>query len=80
VGAVPRAPDPVKVVVPRPLATALRGDEAARATFDSFPPYCRREYCEWISEAKQPSTIERRLAATLEKLHRGESLNEKYRK
>jgi hypothetical protein len=80
VGAVPRVPETVKVVVPRPLATALRGDAVARATFDAFPPYCRREYCEWISEAKQPATVERRLAATLEKLRRGESLNEKYRK
>ena len=80
VGAVPRAPDPVKVVVPRALATALRADAAARATFDAFPPYCKREYCEWIAEAKQPATVGRRLAATLEKLRRGESLNEKYRK
>lgn len=80
VGSVPRSPEPVKVVVPRALATVLRGDAVARATFDAFPPYCKREYCEWIAEAKQPATVERRLAATLEKLHRGESLNEKYRK
>ena len=36
------------------LADALAANTAARATFDGFPPSARREYVEWIVEARRP--------------------------
>ena len=70
----------VKVVVPRSLAAALRNSAKARTAFDSLSPSCKREYCQWISEAKQQVTVDRRIEATIAKLERGEGLHDKYRK
>jgi len=40
--------------VPNDLVVALKKNAKARATFDAFPPSCcKREYIEWISEAKR---------------------------
>lgn len=68
------------VVVPRDLAAALGNDPAARATFDGFPPSQRREYVEWITEAKTATTRERRLATAIEWLAEGKPRNWKYMK
>jgi uncharacterized protein YdeI (YjbR/CyaY-like superfamily) len=65
--------------VPDDLAKALRKDAKARATWDGFPPSHRREYLEWITEAKTAPTRERRLATTLEWLAEGKDRNWKYR-
>ena len=72
----PRGP----VEVPDDLAAALKKDKKAKATFDGFPPSHRREYIEWITEAKQPATRAKRLATTLEWLAEGKSRNWKYAK
>ena len=53
-------------------------DAKARATYEAFPPSHKREYVEWITEAKQPETRARRLATTLEWLAQGKSRNWKY--
>jgi len=79
------APRPKPKRAPRPpprtpadLAAALKTHAKARATFDAFPPSHKREYVEWITEAKQPETRARRLATTLEWLGQGKSRNWKY--
>ncbi|HTL15379.1 MAG TPA: YdeI/OmpD-associated family protein, partial [Thermomonas sp.] len=41
---------------PGDLAAALKQNPAAQATFDAFPPGCRREYIDWIVEAKREET------------------------
>jgi uncharacterized protein YdeI (YjbR/CyaY-like superfamily) len=66
--------------VPPVLAAALAKNAKARRTFESLPPSHRREYSEWISEAKQEATVARRVAKALEKLSAGEGLNDKYRR
>ncbi|KAF0245356.1 MAG: hypothetical protein FD180_1671 [Planctomycetota bacterium] len=66
--------------VPPDLAAALKKNAKARAAFESFPPSHRREYIEWITEAKQEETRNRRLATTLEWLAKGKSRNWKYAK
>src|SRR5205814_6811242 len=38
--------------VPPDLAAALKKDRKAAATFDNFSPSHRREYVQWITEAK----------------------------
>ncbi len=71
----PRKPIPV----PEDLAKALRGNARARATWEKFSPSHRREYLEWITEAKTTPTRARRLATTLEWLAEGKERNWKYR-
>ncbi len=70
----PRAPLPV----PDDLRAALAENEMARATFEGLPPSHRREYIEWITEAKQEATRQKRLATTIEWLAEGKSRNWKY--
>lgn len=71
---------PKTVAVPSDLATALKKDRKARATFDGFSPSHRREYIEWITDAKRPETRQRRLDTTLDQLAEGKSLNWKYQR
>jgi len=66
--------------VPDDLAAALKKDRKAKATFDGFPPSHKREYVEWITEAKQDATRQKRLAQTIEWLAEGKSRNWKYMK
>ena len=66
--------------MPADLAAALagRGQARARATWEKLAPSHRREYLEWITEAKTAPTRARRLATTLEWLAEGKSRNWKY--
>jgi len=70
----PRPP----AVVPDDLAAGLRRNKAARATFERFPPSQRREYIEWITEAKREATRAARLRTTLEWLAEGKQRNWKH--
>ena len=64
--------------VPADLAAALKKNKAAAASFEKFSPSHRREYIEWITEAKRDETRLKRLATTLEWLAEGKSRNWKY--
>jgi uncharacterized protein YdeI (YjbR/CyaY-like superfamily) len=70
------------VEIPDDLAAALkqRKHAAARAAFDGFSPSHRREYVEWITEAKSDATRQRRLEQTLALLAEGKSRHWKYQK
>ena len=73
------APKPrADLVAPADLAQALSANPAALAVFDGFAPSHRREYLEWIIEAKQPATRERRIAQTVEWVAQGKRRNWKY--
>lgn len=67
-----------EVVVPELLASALAKNKKARDTFEKFSPSHKREYVEWITEAKTEETRSRRLATTLEWLAEGKPRNWKY--
>lgn len=58
--------------------SALAKDKKAKATFDAFPPSCRREYLEWIDEAKKDETREKRVATAIEWLAQGKKRHWKY--
>jgi uncharacterized protein YdeI (YjbR/CyaY-like superfamily) len=58
--------------------TALGKAPKAKATFDAFPPSCRREYLEWIGEAKRDETRQKRIATAIEWLAEGKRRNWKY--
>jgi hypothetical protein len=62
---------PREVDVPEALATALAGDDAARAAYEGMAYTHRKEYARWIEEAKRDETRERRVAQALEMLRAG---------
>ena len=64
--------------VPDDLAAALKKNRKAAAVFDGFSNSNRREYIEWITEAKREETRSKRLAQTLEWLEEGKPRNWKY--
>ena len=69
-----------EIAVPTDLAAALKNDRRARETFDAFSPSHRREYIEWITEARRPETRRRRVDTTIEWLSEGKQRNWKYQR
>jgi uncharacterized protein YdeI (YjbR/CyaY-like superfamily) len=65
--------------VPADLSAALKKNKTAAATWAKFPPGHRREYIEWITDAKRPETRAKRLATTLKWLIAGKPRNWQYR-
>jgi hypothetical protein len=51
-----------EAVVPHDLAAALSKNKKAQAAFDKFSPSHRREYIEWITEARTGATKRTRQA------------------
>ena len=82
------APAPRKVKhEPRPtaelhpdFAAALDKAPEAKATLDSFSPSARRDYVEWIADAKQDATRQKRIATAVEWLSEGKKRHWKYEK
>jgi len=62
---------PRVVEVPEALAEALAADAQARAFFDGLAYTHRKEYAQWIAEAKREKTRERRVARAIEMLREG---------
>ena len=63
---------------PADLVAALKKNTKARDAFHAFSPSHRREYVEWITEAKREDTRQRRLATAIEWLSEGKPRNWKY--
>ena len=66
------------LVIPAELTAALRKNTRAQTAFESLSPSHKREYVEWIAEAKRDETRQRRVAATLELLAEGKTRHWKY--
>jgi uncharacterized protein YdeI (YjbR/CyaY-like superfamily) len=64
--------------VPRELASALKKNRKAAAVFANFSRSNRREYCEWIDEAKREETKAKRVTQAIEWIAEGKSRNWKY--
>jgi uncharacterized protein YdeI (YjbR/CyaY-like superfamily) len=60
------------------FAAALKKKPAARKAFDAFSPSHRREYLEWVTEAKTDATRQKRMTTAIEWLAEGKSRNWKY--
>ncbi|HJT18277.1 MAG TPA: YdeI/OmpD-associated family protein [Thermoanaerobaculia bacterium] len=72
---------PKKDIPPPPeLVAALEKNKKAQATFDNFSPSHRREYVQWIAEAKAEETRKRRIDQAIEWLSEGKPRNWKYMK
>lgn len=70
-------PKPMSPLHPE-LEAALGKAPKAKATFEAFPPSCRRDYLDWVNEAKRDETRAKRIATTIEWLSEGKRRNWKY--
>jgi hypothetical protein len=59
---------PRRVTVPRDLREALKVQPEARAAFAKLSFTHRKEYVDWIEEAKRPETRRRRIEQTVERV------------
>lgn len=71
------APKPTPAVHPD-FAAALDKTPTAKAALDGFPPSAQRDYFEWIAEAKQDATRQKRIATAIQWLSEGKRRNWKY--
>ena len=70
----PRKP----LLMPKDFAIAIKRDKRSQATFDAFSPSNKRDYVEWITEAKTDETRERRIETAVEWLMEGKTRHWKY--
>lgn len=78
---VPRAskqPAPRMAKSPADLSAALKKNKKAQAGFRALSPSHKREYIEWITEAKSDETRARRLARAIGWMAEGKSRNWRY--
>jgi uncharacterized protein YdeI (YjbR/CyaY-like superfamily) len=75
--AAPRATK-AEIAMPDDFAAALQAAPAAKTALDGFAPSHRREYLEWIVEAKRPETRAKRIVQAVEWLADGKKRNWKY--
>lgn len=74
----PRAVKREPLETPPELQAALKNNKAAQIVFEGFSPSHKREYIEWITEAKTEATRNKRIATTIEWLTEGKARNWKY--
>jgi len=67
-----------KLVVPVDFMNMLKKNKSAYITFEALSYSHKKEYIEWITEAKRDETRNRRLQSTIELLKKGKDLNWKY--
>lgn len=66
------------IEMPEDFATALEKSARASKTFKDFSPSKRRDYLEWITEAKREQTRRQRIVTSIEWLAEGKCYNWKY--
>jgi uncharacterized protein YdeI (YjbR/CyaY-like superfamily) len=74
----PKKPPKPELEMPDDLRAALEGNAAAKAVYEDFPPSAKRDYLEWLIEAKRPETRSKRLAQAVEWMAEGKRRHWKY--
>ena len=64
--------------VPADLVAALQKSKKAQNAFEEFSPSHKREYVEWITEAKRDETRQQRIQTAVKWIAEGKSRNWKY--
>ena len=67
-----------ELVVPDYLAAALSKNKKARTTFGNFSYSKKKDYVEWLTEAKREETRQQRLATAIQWMSDGKPRNWKY--
>jgi uncharacterized protein YdeI (YjbR/CyaY-like superfamily) len=73
-------PRQIQSETPSGLADALAGNAAAKATYDALPPGAKRDYDDWIAEAKRDETRAKRVNDAITWLTEGKKRYWKYDK
>jgi hypothetical protein len=74
----PKGPKKPPVRTPPYLIAALKKNKKALATYEGFPESRKRDYVEWLTEAKTDETRAKRLATAIAWMAEGKSRNWKY--
>jgi|HubBroStandDraft_1064217.scaffolds.fasta_scaffold252496_2 uncharacterized protein YdeI (YjbR/CyaY-like superfamily) len=77
----PAAPRPAgnrELIIPDYFTAALKKNKKAQAAFEAFSYSHKKEYVEWITEAKREETRQKRIETMLTWLTEGKSRNWKY--
>jgi uncharacterized protein YdeI (YjbR/CyaY-like superfamily) len=74
-----KAPKPT-LKTPPEFTKALNKNMKARSAFAAFSPSCKREYIEWIVDAKREETRDQRIATAIDWIAEGKQRNWKYQK
>jgi len=73
-----RTTGPKELIVPDYMVASLKKNQKAQATFEAFSYSHKKEYVEWITEAKRDETREKRIETMLTWLAEGKSRHWKY--
>jgi len=73
-----KPPKKKALTIPDDFLAALNKNKAALKTFESLTPSKKKDYMDWITEAKQKATRAKRLATSVEWLSQGKSRHWKY--
>ena len=63
---------------PAEFTAALKINKPAATHFEAFSPSCKREYIDWIRDAKRTETRDRRIAQAIDWIAEGKQRNWKY--
>jgi len=74
----PKPKGPRDLAIPAELSAALKKNKKASAAFEGFSYSHKKEYVDWITEAKRDETKSQRLATTIAWLAEGKSRHWKY--
>lgn len=74
----PKPTEKKELVVPDYFVKALNNNKKAKQVFDNFAYSHRKEYLQWITEAKTEETRNKRMATALEWIAEGKGRNWKY--
>lgn len=66
------------IQTPDYFLAALKKNQSAKKTFELFSPSCKKEYVDWIKDAKTEVTRNKRLTQALEWMAEGKKRNWKY--
>lgn len=75
-----RSTEKKELVVPDYFMSALRKNKKALATFEQFNYSSKKEYVEWVTEARTEQTRKSRLDTAVEWMSEGKARNWKYLK
>jgi len=67
-----------EVVIPDYFGAALKKNKKALSTFENFSSSHKKEYIEWITEAKREETRQKRINTAIEWLSEGKARNWRY--
>lgn len=69
-----------EIEVPDYLIMALKKNKKAWTVFEAFAPSHRKEYVQWITEAKTAETRQKRMDTAIEWISEGKARNWKYQR